>query len=76
MSETIYKSSKLVFEHNLKNLSAILKRASRDAKARNIDPVVLLHARLAPDMHPVHGELQLQAATGSWNRPRQCFFQR
>ena len=59
MSETIYKSSKLVFEHNLKNLSAILKRASRDAKARNIDPVVLLHARLAPDMHPLVRQVQI-----------------
>ena len=59
MRETIYKSSKLVFEHNLKNLSAILKRASRDAKARNIDPVVLLHARLAPDMHPLVRQVQI-----------------
>jgi len=59
MSDTIYKSSKLVFQHNLKNLSAILKQASRDARERNIDPAVLLHARLAPDMHPLVRQIQM-----------------
>jgi hypothetical protein len=59
MSDTIYKSSKLVFQHNLKNLSALLKQASHDAKVRNIDPAVLLHARLAPDMHPLVRQVQI-----------------
>lgn len=59
MSDTIYKSSKLVFQHNLKNLSAMLNQASRDAKARNFDPAVLLQARLAPDMHPLVRQVQI-----------------
>ena len=31
-------------------IAAILKTAARDAKARGIDPAVILNARLAPDM--------------------------
>ena len=46
----MYQSSKPVFIHNLKNLSSILKTAARDAKARGIDPAVMLNARLSPDM--------------------------
>jgi len=59
MSDLIYHSSKPVFVHNLKNLSAILKLAARDAKARGIDPAVLLNARLAPDMHPLTRQVQI-----------------
>ncbi|MEZ5504274.1 MAG: DUF1993 domain-containing protein [Halioglobus sp.] len=59
MSELIYQGSKPVFIHNLKNLSDILKTASRDAKARGIDPVVLLTARLSPDMHPLTRQVQI-----------------
>jgi hypothetical protein len=59
MSNSMYKSSKLVFQHNLRNLSAIMKQASRDAKVRGIDPTVLLHARLAPDMHPLVRQVQI-----------------
>jgi len=50
MSEIMYHCSKPVFVHNLKNLSRILKLASRDAKARGIEPAVFLNGRLAPDM--------------------------
>lgn len=59
MSELIYQSSKPVFVHNLKNLSALLKEAARDAKARGIDPAVILNARLAPDMHPLVRQVQI-----------------
>ena len=59
MSDFIYQCSKPVFEHNLKNLSNILKTAARDAKTRNIDPSVLLSARLAPDMHPLARQIQI-----------------
>lgn len=59
MSELIYQSSKPVFVHNLKNLSAVLKEAARDAKARGIDPAVILSARLAPDMHPLVRQVQI-----------------
>jgi hypothetical protein len=59
MSELIYHSSKPVFAHNLKNLAALLKTAEREAKARNIDPSVLVNARLAPDMHPLIRQVQI-----------------
>ncbi|MEZ5570868.1 MAG: DUF1993 domain-containing protein [Halioglobus sp.] len=59
MTDLIYHSSKPVFIHNLKTLSGILKIAARDAKARAIDPNVLLNARLAPDMHPLTRQVQI-----------------
>jgi hypothetical protein len=59
MTELIYQCSKPVFVHNLNNLAAILKTAGHDAKARNIDPAVLLNARLAPDMFPLTRQVQI-----------------
>jgi hypothetical protein len=59
MSELIYLSSKPMFVHHLKNLSAILKTAARDAKARGIDPAVILNARLAPDMFTLARQVQI-----------------
>jgi len=59
MSNLIYQSSKAVFVHNLKNLAAILKTAASDAKARGIDPAVLLSARLSPDMFPLVRQVQV-----------------
>lgn len=59
MSRIMYKASAQTFTHNLKNLSAILKTAARDAKARGIDPSVLLNCRLAPDMLPLTRQVQI-----------------
>ncbi len=59
MSELIYQCSKPVFVHNLKNLSSILKLAADDAKARGIEPTVILNARLSPDMHPLTRQVQI-----------------
>lgn len=59
MSDLIYHSSKPVFVHNLKNLSALLQTAAADAKTRNFDPNVLASARLAPDMHPLTRQVQI-----------------
>jgi hypothetical protein len=59
MSMSLYPYSAPVFIHNLKNLAAILKLASRDARARGIDPDVLLNARLAPDMLPLTRQVQI-----------------
>lgn len=59
MSNLMYKASAQVFVHNLKNLSAILKFAASDAKARGIDPAVLLNARLAPDMFALSRQVQI-----------------
>jgi hypothetical protein len=59
MSDLIYQCSKPMFVHNLKNLAAILKKAAADAKARGIDPAVLLGARLSPDMFPLVRQVQV-----------------
>lgn len=55
----MYQSSKVVFAHNLKNLSTMLKIAVKDAKARGIDPAVLVNARLAPDMLPLAKQIMI-----------------
>ncbi len=59
MSDTMYRASVPVFTHQLRNLAAILRTAARDAKARGIDPEVLLNARLAPDMLPLIRQVQI-----------------
>ena len=59
MNNPMYLSSARVFLHHLKNLSAILKLAAKDARARGIDPSVLLVARLAPDMLPLVRQVQI-----------------
>jgi hypothetical protein len=55
----MYRSSVPVFIHNLKNLSAMLKSAAKNAKARGIDPSVLLNSRLAPDMFGLIQQVQV-----------------
>ncbi len=47
------------FARMLRNLATILKKAEAHAKAKNIDPSVLLNARLAPDMHPLTRQVQM-----------------
>ena len=59
MSRTMYQASAQTFSHNLKNLSAMLKAAARHAKAKGIDPDVLLIARLAPDMLSLVRQVQI-----------------
>lgn len=59
MNDEMYQLTAPVFIHNLKNLSAILKKAAKSARDRGIDPQVLLHARLAPDMFPLVRQVQI-----------------
>lgn len=59
MNKIMYQCSVPVFIHNLKNLSAMLKIAARDARARGIEPSVLLNSRLAPDMLPLLRQVQI-----------------
>jgi uncharacterized protein len=47
----MYDSSVGVFTHFLGNLSGLLDRAAVHAEARKIDPAILLHTRLYPDMY-------------------------
>jgi len=48
---SLYDASVGVFVPFLDNLSALLDHAAADAKARNIDPAVLLNMRLYPNMY-------------------------
>ena len=59
MSVELYQLSSPVFIHNLKNLSAILKKAAKSAKDRGIDQEVILNARLSPDMLPLFRQVQI-----------------
>jgi|GEM_PF-69715 len=59
MSVELYHMTAPVFIHNLKNLSVVLKKAASSAKSRSIDPQVLLHSRLAPDMFPLLRQVQI-----------------
>ena len=55
----IHDASLPVLVHTLKALSAILKKAANHAKAKNIDPAVLLQSRLFPDMFPLVRQVQI-----------------
>jgi uncharacterized protein len=57
-----------VFEIGLNALSAVLDKAAAFAAAKKIDPSVLLHTRLAPDMFDLTRQVQVvtdQARRGS-----------
>lgn len=55
----IHDASLPVLAHTLKALSAILKKGANHAKAKNIDPQVLLQSRLFPDMFPLVRQVQI-----------------
>ena len=61
MSLSMYQASIPVLIHNLKTLSAILKKGAAHAKARGIDPAVLFNARLYPDMFALSRQVQIAA---------------
>ena len=48
-----------VFEINLNALAAILDKAEAFATAKKIEPAVLLHSRLAPDMFDLTRQIQV-----------------
>jgi hypothetical protein len=48
-----------VFEINLNALSGILDKAEANAAAKKIDPAVLFHSRLAPDMFDLVRQVQV-----------------
>jgi hypothetical protein len=58
MPLTMYHASVPVFLRALANLSAILRKAEAHAAARKIDPVVIVNARLAPDMFALSRQVQ------------------
>jgi uncharacterized protein len=59
MSISMYQASAPVFDKMLGNLGAILGKAATWAEGRKIDPVVLLNARLAPDMFAFTRQVQI-----------------
>ena len=59
MPLSMYQASIPVFERMLGNLDAILDKAAASAEARKFDSAVLVNARLAPDMRPLSGQIQI-----------------
>ena len=59
MSLSMYEASVPVFRRALVNLAAILHKAAAHAQAKKFDPVVLVNARLAPDMLPLSRQVQI-----------------
>jgi hypothetical protein len=55
----MYELSAPVFVRMLTNLDAILDKAAAFAAARKIDPLVLVNARLFPDMYPLTPQIQI-----------------
>jgi len=59
MSFSMSQASLPVFEISLNALSAILDKAEAHAAAKKIDPSVLLHSRLSPDMFALVRQVQI-----------------
>jgi uncharacterized protein len=59
MKLSMYQASVPRFVNALTNLSAILKKAEAHAEAKKIEPSVLLHARLFPDMYALTKQVQI-----------------
>jgi len=59
MPQSMSQSSLPVFEINLNALSGVLDKAEAFAAAKKIDPSVLLHSRLAPDMFDLTRQIQV-----------------
>jgi uncharacterized protein len=56
---SMYEASIPVFVRALTALAGVLEKAEAHAKARNIDPAVLVAARLYPDMLPLSSQVQI-----------------
>jgi len=59
MPQSMSQSSLPTFEITLNALSAVLDKAEAFATAKKIDPAVLLHTRLAPDMFDLTRQVQI-----------------
>lgn len=59
MPLSMYQASIPPLQQMLTALSAILDKAAAHAKAEGIDPAELIQARLAPDMIPLLGQVQI-----------------
>jgi uncharacterized protein len=61
MPQSMSQASLPVFEINLNALSAILDKAGAFATAKKVEPAVLLHSRLSPDMFDLTRQIQVAA---------------
>jgi hypothetical protein len=59
MKPSMHALSVEVFANILDNLSRVLEKGAASAANRKFDPVVLLNARLAPDMLPLTRQVQI-----------------
>ncbi len=59
MPQSMSQSSLPTFEITLNALSAVLDKAEAFATAKKVDPAVLLHSRLAPDMFDLARQVQV-----------------
>lgn len=59
MKLSMYQASVPVYIRMLTNLIAILEKAAEHAQAKNIEPAVLINARLFPDMFPLSRQVQI-----------------
>jgi hypothetical protein len=63
MSISVYDFSIPALIRGLTNLSAILDKAAAHAAAKKFDSIVLVQARLLPDMHPLSRQVQIACDT-------------
>lgn len=59
MTLSMYSASVPVFSRMLKNLLAVFEKAEAFAAAQNIDLQTFVETRLAPDMIPLSGQVQI-----------------
>ncbi len=59
MSISMYAASVPLLKQLLRSLDAVLGKAEAHAREKNIDPAVLLQARLYPDMLPLTKQVQI-----------------
>jgi uncharacterized protein len=59
MSLSMYQAAVPVYTQFLTSLSNVLKKGAAFAEAKKVDPSVLIAARLAPDMIPLSGQVQI-----------------
>ncbi len=59
MKISMYQVSVPVFTRMLNNLAAVLDKGAAYAEGRKIDPLVLINARLYPDMLPLVKQVQI-----------------
>jgi len=72
MSVTLYEVALPPMERGLDNLSALLDKAQAFAAARKLDPVVLVQARLYPDMFPLSRQVQIACDGAKGAAAKRC----